>query len=248
MYINHIGPSEVTAQAINNGTLHARKGINFPDTHFNIDTITPQDKPYIQLCLDHNIDFIALSFVQSATDIIQLRNIIKASKKSCKIIAKIERPNAVKNIASIIQASDAIMIARGDLGIEADVRWVPIIQKRIINQCRQASKPVITATQMLESLTHSQAQPTRAECADIANAVLDGTDAVMLSVETANASYPARNVKIMSSICEITESADEKPRLLSYQLPNDKEKHSIEALAYSSVEIAKKSTRLGLLQ
>jgi pyruvate kinase len=165
------------------------------------------------------VDWIALSFVRSAEDIVDLRNRIHAAGKHCKIVAKIEKPEALDNIDSIIEATDAIMVARGDLGVEVPMEIVPLWQKKMVEKCKLACKPVIIATQMMESMIQNP-RPTRAETNDVANAVLDGADAVMLSAETASGKYPVNAVKAMTSIITYLEqNADIYHNL--YKIPED---------------------------
>ncbi|ARJ55827.1 pyruvate kinase [Campylobacter cuniculorum] len=180
----------------NDGFLNSNKGINFPNTKINIDVITEKDRNDILWGIENNVDFLAISFVQNAKDINEVREILEKNNAEIAIFAKIEKFDAVENIDEIINSSDGIMVARGDLGIEVPYYKVPNIQKQIIHKANSASKPVITATQMLFSLSKSKTA-TRAEISDVANAVLDGTDAVMLSEESAVGIDPANAVDIM---------------------------------------------------
>ena len=166
----------------NAGLLTSKKGVNFPNTRLGIDVLTPKDKKDMLWGIENDVDFMAISFVQDANDMIEARKIIQAHKSEVQLFAKIEKFDAVENIDAILQESDGIMVARGDLGIEIPFYEVPAYQKMLIKKANEASKPVITATQMLLSMTTSETA-TRAEISDIANAVLDGTDAVMLSEE-----------------------------------------------------------------
>jgi pyruvate kinase len=195
------GKSEVELQAINDGTLYPRKGVNLPDTAISLPSLTEKDLADLDFILSNEVHWIALSFVRSADDIHQLRSLIDKHKSPNKprIIAKIEKPQAVQNIDSIIEASDAIMIARGDLGVEMPMQTVPMIQKRIIKLCQQKGRPVIVATQMMEAMINS-IRPTRAEVNDVANSILDGADALMLSAETSVGLYPIEAVGIMQKI------------------------------------------------
>lgn len=182
----------------NDGVLSSNKGVNFPNTKLNIDVITQKDRADMLFGAQNGVDFVAISFVQNANDIINARAILKEFDSTAKIFAKIEKFDAVENIDSIIEASDGIMVARGDLGIEVPYYKVPTIQKLIIKKANAANRPVITATQMMLSMAKSQSA-TRAEISDVANAVLDGTDAVMLSEESAVGINPAAVVKAMSA-------------------------------------------------
>ncbi len=188
---------EVIARIENHGTLGSRKGINFPNTKIDINVITKKDEIDIKWGVENKVDYFAISFVQNAKDMIQARSLLDGYHG--KIIAKIEKFDAVENIDEIIEHSDGIMVARGDLGIEVPYYDVPTIQKKLIKKANLASKPVITATQMLLSMTNNE-RATRAEISDVANAVLDGTDAVMLSEESAIGENPRNVVESMSNI------------------------------------------------
>lgn len=194
----------ITAEALTDGILKQRKGINIPGSTGSIDVLTERDKIFVEFALKNNIDYLGLSFVRTSEDVKQLRELIK---NSCiKIISKIEKPQAVDNIDEIIELSDGIMVARGDLGIEISTEKVPIVQKTIIKKANLKCKSVIVATQMLESMIENPI-PTRAEASDVANAILDGTDAIMLSGETAAGKYPIEAVQMMVQIAQNTESS-----------------------------------------
>ncbi len=209
----------VNCTVIHGGILKSRKGINLPNTKVSAPSLTEKDIEDLAFGLEQEVDWIALSFVRSAEDIIDLRERIEAKGKVCKIVAKIEKPEALENIDAIIEATDAIMVARGDLGVEVPMEIVPLWQKRIVEKCKLACKPVIIATQMMESMIVNP-RPTRAETNDVANAVLDGADAVMLSAETASGKYPVNAVKAMSSIISyLEENADIYNNL--YKIPED---------------------------
>jgi pyruvate kinase len=203
---------EVMTQVVFGGILQDHKGVNLPDTALSTPAITEKDKNDIQFALANQVDYLALSFVRSSEDILQARESLLKLANGCSsipIIAKIEKPQAVQDIQGILTVSDGIMVARGDLGVEVPPERVPLIQKDLISSAIKVSKPVITATQMLESMVHNP-RPTRAEASDVANAILDGTDAVMLSAETARGKHPVEAVKIMNQIAEYTE-ASSKP-------------------------------------
>ena len=197
------GTDEVVCEVLVGGTLRSHKGINLPSTDLSLPSITEKDWHDLDWALDHSVDYVALSFVRSAGDIHQVQDYIQdADKRPLKVVAKIEKPEAVQNIHEIIQASDAVMIARGDMGVELPAAKVPRIQERIIGLCREQNTPVITATQMLDSMTLNS-RPSRAEVTDVSMAIKEGTDAVMLSQETATGVDPVNVVRTMSSIiCE----------------------------------------------
>ncbi len=211
----------VNCTVIHGGILKSRKGINLPNTKVSAPSLTEKDIEDLSFGLSQEVDWIALSFVRSSEDIIDLRKRIEAEGKVCKIVAKIEKPEALENIDSIIEATDAIMVARGDLGVEVPMEIVPLWQKRIVEKCKLACKPVIIATQMMESMIVNP-RPTRAETNDVANAVLDGADAVMLSAETASGKYPVNAVKAMSSIIRYLEENAEIYHNL-YKIPENEE-------------------------
>ena len=194
----------VYARADNDGVLLQRKGINLPDTDFGGDVITKKDREDVAFGSTKDIDYIAQSFIQTANDLLALRKIVKNLGSSAKIIAKIETKAAIDDMHNIVEAADAVMVARGDLAVETSPEAVPVEQRRIIELCRQYAKPVIVATQMLASMTEST-EPTRAEVSDIATAVIIGTDCVMLSEETAMGRHPALAVKTMKRVVMYTE-------------------------------------------
>jgi pyruvate kinase len=204
LIVNNTDGKNVNCTVLHGGILKSRKGINLPNTKVSAPSLTDKDKEDLLFGLSQDVDWIALSFVRTAEDIIDLRNRINEAGKVCKIIAKIEKPEALDNIDAIIAVTDAIMVARGDLGVEVPMEIVPLWQKRIVEKCKIACKPVIIATQMMESMIVNP-RPTRAETNDVANAVLDGADAVMLSAETASGNYPVNSVKAMSSIISYLE-------------------------------------------
>ena len=195
---------QLDATVVRGGILLERKGVNLPESDIKLSSVTEKDINDLNFGLKNDVDWIALSFVRSAKDILELKNLIKNNGYSTKVIAKIEKPQAIKNIDDIITESDGLMVARGDLGVEVPMETVPIIQKKIVDKCNLACKPVIIATQMLESMITSKT-PTRAESNDVANAVLDGTDAVMLSAESATGKYPLLAVESMSRIINSVE-------------------------------------------
>ena len=195
---------EVVTEVIYGGILKSKKGINLPGTKVSLPCLTPKDEADLYFGLDHGVDWIALSFVRKAEDIWDIKDKIKAYGKNTRVIAKIEKPEAIDNLDEIIEATDAIMVARGDLGVEMDGAVVPYLQQLMVEKCTAAGKPVIVATQMLESMITNPV-PTRAETSDVANAVLQGASATMLSGESASGSYPIKAVETMAHIHEIVE-------------------------------------------
>lgn len=206
----------ISAKVINRGFISSNKGVNVPDLNLKGAFLTDKDVEDAKFALKKGVDFLALSFVQSAKNLRGVRALIKKYKSQTKIIAKLEKPQAIEKLEEIIKAADAIMIARGDLGIETEAAKVPLLQKKIIRASRQHFKMVIVASQMLESMTENP-RPTRAEVSDVANAVFDAADAVMLSAETAIGKYPVEAVKMMASIIQSVESDDEYKNFI--QLP-----------------------------
>lgn len=199
-----ISSTKVEAKVITGGTLFSNKGFNLPSTALSVESMTAKDKKDLQFAIGQEFDWIALSFVRQPDDITQLRKILDRHKSGTNIVAKIEKPQAVKNLDEIIEVADGIMVARGDLGVELPMERVPMIQKRAVLKCNKAGKPVIIATQMMESMIESPT-PTRAEANDVANAVMDGADAVMLSAETAIGKYPIKVVNAVEKILKSTE-------------------------------------------
>ncbi|MDK2939088.1 MAG: pyruvate kinase [Methanolobus sp.] len=195
---------DIHCKVVVGGPLFSKKGINLPGSKIYVSPITGKDLEIIDFAMKEGISIFCLSFIESREDVVQARNYIESKGKTAFLVSKIEREQAVKNIDSILQETDAIMVARGDLGVEVPIEEVPIIQKKIIHKANLLSKPVITATQMLESMI-SNIRPTRAEATDVANAIIDGTDAVMLSGETAVGKYPAETVRMMATIAKSTE-------------------------------------------
>lgn len=200
--------SNLECQIVEGGVIGEHKGVNLPHTKLNLPSLTPKDRKDLEWGIKQGVDFFALSFVRKADDVLELKKLLK--KSGIPVIAKIEKPEAIENLESIITVADGVMVARGDLGVELSLEKVPIIQKDIIELCRLFEKPVIVATQMLESMV-KEPNPTRAEVSDVANAIFDGADAVMLSAETSIGMYPVETVAMMSRIAEETET-----RLKSY--------------------------------
>ena len=199
------GRDIVRTEVVVGGPLSSKKGVNLPSTRISKPSLTEKDIEDARFVLKHNVDWIALSFVRKAQDIRDIKEIIASEGKQTSVVAKIEKPEALEELDEIIEESDAIMVARGDLGVEGDFHKVPLIQKSIVNKCISMSKPVIIATQMMESMI-TNATPTRAEANDVANAVLDGADTVMLSGETSVGKYPVETIKNMQMVIDSTES------------------------------------------
>lgn len=201
------GIDTAKAKVIFGGLLSSKKGVNLPNTRITLPSITDKDKEDLEFALANNIDWIGLSFVRSAKDIEALKSIIKYKNCPSRVIAKIEKPEAIADLDNIISATDGVMVARGDLGVEIPLEQVPLIQKLILNKCIAKSKPVIIATQMMESMITNQ-RPTRAEVNDVANAVMDGADAVMLSAETSVGVDPVNVISNMSKIIRAVQKSD----------------------------------------
>lgn len=202
--------TDVITEVVYGGLLKQKKGVNLPNTNISQPSVTDKDWEDLKFGLANDVDWVALSFVRTAEEIQDIQKYIKEQGKTAKVIAKVEKPEAITNMEAIVNASDAIMVARGDLGVELPSEDVPMIQKRLVEMSNLAAKPVIVATQMLESMIDSP-RPTRAEVGDVANAVLDGADAVMLSAESASGKYPILAVETMvNTIVKVEELADEK--------------------------------------
>ncbi len=197
----------VRARVVHGGPLSSNKGLNLPYTRISLPSLSEKDLEDLEFALDHDVEWIGLSFVRSAQDIHDLRNLISKRNKKARIVAKIEKPEAIKVIDEIIEVTDAIMVARGDLGVEMQMEQVPLIQKTLVKKCKKASKPIIIATQMMESMITNYA-PTRAEVNDVGNSVMDGADALMLSGETSVGKYPVKVVEYMKKIINVVENEE----------------------------------------
>ena len=206
-FVEKINDTTLKAKVIAGGPLSSNKGFNLPDSNLTVPSLTKKDLADLDYGLSQEMDWVALSFVRSADDIIELKRLIALKGTHTKVIAKIEKPEAVANIDEIIKVSDGIMVARGDLGVEVPMQRVPLIQKTIVEKCLAAAKPCIIATQMMESMI-SNLTPSRAEVNDVANAVMDGADAVMLSAETSVGKFPIKVVEIMRKIITEVEELD----------------------------------------
>jgi len=204
--------TEVTCQVVNGGILGEHKGINLPGVKLHVPALTEKDRADLRFVAAHGADYIAVSFVRHPEDIVLAKSLVKRTNKKIPVVAKLEKPEAIENLDEILKASEGVMVARGDLGVEMSPERVPVVQKEIISRAREYRRPVITATQMLESMTENP-RPTRAEASDVANAIFDGSDAVMLSAETATGKYPVESVGMMARIIEEAEaSIHEFPR------------------------------------
>lgn len=234
------GKDSLTAKVIEGGILREKKGVNLPGTKISGEVFTEKDKKDLEFGLKTGVDYVAMSFVHSKEDILKVKNWLKKCKADVPVIAKIERPQALENINEIIEVSDGLMIARGDLGVEVPPEKVPLIQKNLIEKCNAAMKPVITATQMLESMTEHM-NPTRAEATDVANAVIDGTDALMLSGETAIGKYPVEALKMMDRIISFTETHRHKTTLYKDIISKTFAQAIAEAACISAMDIKAKA-------
>lgn len=213
--------AEIKCKVENSGIVKNHKGVNVPGVKINLPALTPKDVSDIEFGIKEGIDFIAASFVRKASDVLAIREVLERNNaEDVMIISKIENQEGVENIDEILQVSDGIMVARGDLGVEIPTEEIPIVQKMIIRKCNELAKPVITATQMLDSMIRNP-RPTRAEVTDVANAIYDGTDAIMLSGETAAGKYPVEAVKVMSRIAYRTEQTLDYARILKAKAKNN---------------------------
>lgn len=230
--------NEVQAEVVVGGPLRSKKGVNLPDIKSTRPSLTDKDLEDLAFGLAHDVEFVALSFVRSGQDVLDLVKRVQSSGKEIEVVAKIEKPEAVADFSAILQRSYGIMVARGDLGIEIPMQNVPIVQKQLIRDCLEASKPSITATQMLDSMIENP-RPTRAEATDVANAVLDGSDALMLSGETAVGKYPVEAVQVMD---EIIRSVETSRRYLGGRQAvdsiTDPTQRITEAISYEAVRLA----------
>src|SRR5580693_6494587 len=210
--VEQVRDNQVICQVVNGGALGEHKGINLPGVKLRVPALTPKDRADLFFALKHGADYIAVSFVRRPEDVLLAKQLIRRAGKDTPVIAKLEKPEAIENLDAILRAADGVMVARGDLGVEMNPERVPVVQKMIITRARELRRPVITATQMLESMTENP-RPTRAEASDVANAIFDGSDAVMLSAETASGKYPVEAVAMMARIIEEAEgSIQEFPR------------------------------------
>ncbi|MBK9317961.1 MAG: pyruvate kinase [Bacteroidetes bacterium] len=238
--VTEILPDEkVKTKVIHGGPLSSRKGVNLPNTLISLPSLTEKDRNDLDFALKHDVEWIGLSFVRKPEDVIELKNIIKSRNSMTRVIAKIEKPEAVLNIDAIIQVSDGVMVARGDLGVEIAMERVPVIRKSNVKKCNAAAKPVIIATQMMESMIVNY-RPTRAEANDVGNAVFDGADALMLSAETSVGVFPVETVSAMQRI--ISEVEDQDSIYFREHAPaNDSPNFIPENICYISAVMAKQT-------
>jgi pyruvate kinase len=204
--VQQVRGREVICVVVNGGALGEHKGINLPGVQLRVPALTPKDRQDLRFALKQGVNYIAVSFVRRPEDVLMAKSLIRGAGFDTPVIAKLEKPEAIENLDAILRAADGVMVARGDLGVEMNPERVPVVQKMIISRAREFRRPVITATQMLESMTENP-RPTRAEASDVANAIFDGSDAVMLSAETASGKYPVEAVSMMVRIIEEAESS-----------------------------------------
>ncbi|MGC2800542.1 MAG: pyruvate kinase [Candidatus Acidiferrum sp.] len=209
LHVLRVRGAEVICEVANGGALGENKGINLPGIKLRVPALTPKDRQDLAFALKHDVNYIAVSFVRRPEDVLLAKSLIRRAGKKTPVIAKLEKPEAIDNLDAILRVADGVMVARGDLGVEMNPECVPVVQKKIIARARHFRRPVITATQMLESMTENP-RPTRAEASDVANAIFDGSDAVMLSAETASGKYPVESVSMMARIIAEAEASDWK--------------------------------------
>ena len=234
--VERISGKDIHCKVIIGGEIKGRRGVNFPGSYLKISSLTAKDKEDIKFGIKNNVEYMAISFVRTIDDVLELRNILqKAKANEIKIIAKIETQEAIDNLDAILEVSDGLMVARGDLAVEVGTEQVPILQKLIIQKCNDIGKPVITATQMLESMIKNPV-PTRAEVNDIANAILDGTDAIMLSEETTLGNYPIKVIEVMARVAKHTEENFDYEEILRHK--HLTQKIITDSVSYAVVNIA----------
>ena len=240
------GKDTVQCEVVQGGPLSSKKGLNLPNTKVSLPSLSEKDLSDLHFALSHNVDWIGLSFVRTAEDVRALKEIIFTAEKHAKVVAKIEKPEAVEDIDAIIEETDAVMVARGDLGVEVPLQNVPLIQKMVVRKCVERAKPVIVATQMMESMV-SNMTPTRAEVADVANAVLDGADAVMLSGETSVGKYPVEAIRMMNSIIGEAEKYDDLYYKEEAPEQMDETRFVTDSVCYSACRLAKRANATAIL-
>ena len=231
LVVRAIRRGEVICRVVRGGPLFSEKGVNLPGKKLGLSALTSKDLALLRFALRHGTDFLGISFTTTSDDIVRAKRIVREMGQHAWVIAKIETRQAVENFNEIVERADGVMVARGDLGVEMEIEDVPVLQKRIIERTNSAGKPVITATQMLESMVDNPT-PTRAEVTDIANAIIDGTDAVMLSEETAVGKYPVEAVKVMKRVAAVTE------KNLSYRSLLDSRRALVKAIVQDSISFS----------
>ncbi|MDP4226624.1 MAG: pyruvate kinase [Bacteroidota bacterium] len=241
---------KVKAKVIHGGPISSKKGVNLPNTDISMPSLTLADIDNANFAIENQVDWVALSFVRSAKDILDLKELIASKKGHAGVIAKIEKPEALLDIDKIIDAADGVMVARGDLGVEVPFDQVPLIQKQIINKCIWKSKPVIIATQMMESMI-TNFRPTRAEATDVANAVLDGADALMLSGETSVGKYPAGVIRNMQKIIDYTEANTENSNGFPFNREHAPQEHTnnfiSNSICYNAYKMSQQTGAKGII-
>ncbi len=233
------GKNEVKAKVLHGGILKSKKGVNLPNTKISLPCLTEKDLADLAFVLEKDVDWIGLSFVRSARDIIELKHIIRSKEKHARVVAKIEKPEAIDDIDDIVKETDALMVARGDLGVEIPLQNVPLIQKMLVRKGIENAKPVIVATQMMESMIESYT-PTRAEVNDVANAVLDGADAVMLSAETSVGAFPVRVIEVMGKIVTEAEKADQIYHHEEPPAESREERYITDSICFNATRLSKR--------
>lgn len=223
LVVEHVTSQQAQCRVVQPGTVRTRQGVNLPGVHISLPALSETERQHATWAATAGVDFVGLSFVRAPQEVSELKQLLRSLGSSARVVAKIEKPEAVGRLNEIVQAADAVMVARGDLGVEIDIARVPVVQKQIVAACRRYHKPVIIATQMLDSMQHAR-QPTRAEASDVANAILDGCDACMLSGETAVGEHPRAAVEMMNRIALATEP------LLAEREPDEEESVPIEGL------------------
>ncbi len=231
--VKNIKGKHVVCTVVSGGEISNKKGVNIPGAHLSIKSLTEKDKQDVAFGIKNKVEFIAFSFVRTGDDVTELRSILQKAKSKSLIISKIETTEAVEHFDAILAATDGVMVARGDLAVEIGAEYVPGVQKAIISKCNNAGKPVITATQMLDSMEHAPV-PTRAEVSDVANAIFDGTDAVMLSGETATGEYPVEAIAVMNRVALATEATLPKRKFIDLTDAHN----TINAVTLSVVRVA----------
>lgn len=240
------GVDSVKAEVVQGGHLKSKKGVNLPNTKISLPCLTPKDLADLEVALEEKVEWIGLSFVRNSADVQELKDLISKSNSPAKVVSKIEKPEAVLDIENILKVTDAAMVARGDLGVEVPMQSVPLIQKMIVEKCHMYAKPVIIATQMMETMIDSMT-PTRAEVNDVANSVLDGADAVMLSGETSVGQFPVEVIETMGKIIShIEATVDVKPKRDG--MPSEKnERYITDSICYNASKIADQTDAMAIL-